>query len=275
MRLLLLAALLALGAMPASAQQNDAPRSAPRRVTIVEFGSGRPIENVELRLRTERSTKALGAWNTDAQGVVLVPAFPVGRYLLETRRIGFRPGGALVTLSATDSTPLTIRLDEAASQLATVITTGERVKAKLAEFYNRRAMSVNSPRNFITPEEIATRNPQMPSDMLKDRGGRAWNCRHGPTFIDGVLWTDGKTPAQREKDNYRSGRLAISLIDDIPIEQIEAIEIYTGASQLPPQFNVGAAVGVTGGRLSMSGGGAMSGSDAGRYAGCAIVVWLK
>ena len=59
-------------------------------------------------------------------------------------------------------------------------------------------------------------------------------------YLDGVQVDDerGAPPAPPIGQSTRGGRAAPpSVIDGIPVELLEAVEVYVGASEIPSQFN--------------------------------------
>lgn len=257
----LLAALSFAALTPVAPEAQEAPgdggaRPAERRLTVFDYRTELPLSGVEITMRARGDTVAPPVrWTTGFDGTVTLAATRSGEYTVEMRRLGHRPGLVTVRLAPNDSLPVHVKLEDAAIALATVVTTGERVPPKLLDFYTRRSMSIAPPSSFITPEEIARRRPQVASDMLRDRGPRAWACRNGPIFVDGVLLATHGDPGRGARASYNTGRIAASLLDDIAIEQIRAIEVYVGANQIPIEFNRSAGVG-----------GPM---------GCAVLVWLR
>ena len=258
--LLLPFALLAV-AVPAHAQLTvplDARmpgRMASARVlTVFDDASMMPLAGVQVTLRHVD----LGRTHTlvtGADGSVRIPRLPMGDYSLRLRKLGYGLNVYLIPLLPDDAEPMHASMYQIATQLATVVTTGERVPAKLLDFYTRKAMHPGSPRSFITSAEIQKRRPVALSDMLRDRGPRAYECREGPLWVNGMLFmaADAGSSRQMRKDgwNAAAGRIGGSLLDDFHLDEVEAIEVYWGASNIPAQFNAsGTAV-------------------------CAVVVWTR
>lgn len=247
------------------------PRGAARTLTVFDYVTELPLAGVEIGIRRKDAPQAFAnlAWTTAADGTITIPALPVGPYALEMRKLGYRPGLVFVNVATGDSAPVHVKLEDVSTRLATVVTTGQRVPAKLLEFYTRMSTSPQARTSFITPDEIKQRNPRVASDLLRDRGNRAWNCKDGALFVDGVYMRDfgvGQPRARsaaevgqmtaRQRANMETGSLATAFMDNIPVDHITAMEVYVGSSQIPAQFNV-------------------SHMFRNLPAGCAIVLWTK
>ena len=130
---------------------------------------------------------------------------------------------------------LTVVLDATATEIEGV-TVEELARRRqiLADFYDRSARGFG---HFVTREQIEKRNPMNLSDMMRmipgarlipmRNGGQAalrFNRAMGARDCPPQYWVDGVK--------------AFALnIDDIIPQDVEGIEIYEGASSVPPQFN--------------------------------------
>ena len=104
----------------------------------------------------------------------------------------------------------------------------------LSDFFDRSARGFG---HFITRDQIEKRNPMNLSDMLRMvPGARLIPNRMGGTstlrFARATMGRD--CPPQYWVDGVKAFALNI---DDIVPQDVEGIEIYAGASTVPPQFN--------------------------------------
>jgi hypothetical protein len=240
-----------------------AHRTAAVRGVVMDASSLQPImgATVEVVGTGLRTTIA-------SDGSFDLRRLPAGPVSLSARRLGFSPVSHDVDLihGETVSLPLgTFRLEELPVGLPPVIVEAERptTRRPLTEFWERRKAGGGA---FITREEFEKQgNPQKPTDVLrrmrgiKVRGnpnyggslpsGGGVDTRHyiiqtsrGPSRSFGA----GECPPLLFLDHISLGDAAQVSIDDIlPLVNIEAIEAYSSAATMPPQFNrTGSACGV-------------------------------
>src|SRR5262249_26101003 len=93
--------------------------------------------------------------------------------------------------------------------------------------------------HFVTREQIEARNPSNLSDLMRlIPGTRLTQSRVGGTstlrFNRATMGPGRDCPPQYWVDGIKSWALNI---DDIRPQDVEGIELYSGPSSLPPQFN--------------------------------------
>ena len=200
-------------------------------VAFVVDTVGKPIIGAEMQVV---GTSIRG--NTDDEGRVALVAVPVGKAVLRIRRIGF--GEIKVPISVTPGTMPEARytLKSTATELSRVVVRSTELKPdryartqKFDGFYRRRAAGLGT---FLTREMVDARAAQRPEDLLRlvtgiritYRGSTPLvnfaRCEKVNVYIDGLLSHDG----------YRDF-FALSPL------QIEAVEVYHGMAQVPPEFS--------------------------------------
>jgi hypothetical protein len=179
---------------------------------------------------------------TDEEGNFDIATGPVvwGTNVFTARRIGYIALTDAVWIDETTSNhPFTVRIQPLPFELPEVVVEGDRVVyafGRMREFWQRRKVR---PGTFITRWEIEERNPIVTSDLLRTvpglsvvrtgSGGTAVlssratrRCR--PTvYMDGIRLVTGQ---ELDIDTFTNPAW------------IEGIEIYTGAANIPVQFNV-------------------------------------
>ncbi len=139
-----------------------------------------------------------------------------------------------------------------ATPLAAVVTKAEALAIKLDEvgFTYRRTHSGAPASQFLTRLEIEKRAITDLSQLLRRMKGRSWGCGEGVLFVDGVLLA---TPIpEKEVDTVRylpmesRGKgpppvVAVPMpkanpLDQIAVNTVDAIEVYTGPSEIPLEF---------------------------------------
>jgi hypothetical protein len=178
---------------------------------------------------------------------------------LRVTRVGFAPYEITLARPAGDTT-IDVRMESsAAASLEAVVTTAARndVLARNG-FYDRlqRTMRGAGSGDFITPEELTSRNPSNVSDVLRGRRSISiartktrWPVVFGrggcvmEVLIDGMRMTGGET----RENGY-------GWVDDVVSgRELLAVEIYHSANSIPADISpLGSACGAvllwTGGR---------------------------
>ena len=252
--------LLPLGLLVALIQGAGAPLQAQTPgvlLGIVGDTTGKPLPETEIvALRARRVIK------TDSRGIFTLSLLP-GDETLIVRRIGSVPQTFDATMAAGDTTRIGVILAYAATgatALPDLVVEAEGVSygGKMMGFGERLSTGGVPRGNFFTRKDIEASGLTLTADLLTRAGLKVRDdqrperrmranrsiliCPRGTVsmrlvpriayFVDGIKMND-------EFD-----------INTIDISQIEAIEVYRSASQLPAQYNT------TG-------------------AGCIVLLWLR
>ena len=217
------AGLLASMAAPAEAQIGSL------RGIVRDF-SGRPLEEVVVLVDSlDRVAR------TDRTGRFYLDRLPKGEIALSLRRLGFEPRSVNVFVTAVGVNEVFVTMQPVRVVMPTVSAIEERRRQGIDEFHQRRQRGLGT---YITRAEILERNARVPSDMLRTVPGiRFVRARSGSgiRFVSSaiirrdclpMMWIDGTRAPEME-------------IDDIPVSDIEGIELYQGPSTTPMQFSPG------------------------------------
>lgn len=217
------------------AQQDSAsapPDAQPSLVTlvgqVVNATTGRPVDGAVVSM----VGSGFGAV-TDSAGAFRIPRTHAGPDTIEVRYIGYEPSRTPIQLPPDQTSRVTLLLSPTVVRVAdlTVEVRGSRRSAKLAGFIERRERGFGV---FFTPRDIRTRNPRLPSDLLRGIPGvTVGRIVHGkaPVYL-GRGAQRGCPPAVYLDGVYQSGLD----VDDIPPEDLGAVEVYKGAADTPPEF---------------------------------------
>ncbi len=186
--------------------------------------------------------------STNAKGQFRFAGVQAGSYDLSVRSVGYQPW--VVPLSLLDGRlyDSDVKLRRLANVLSEVLIEGRQVQVpyRYQEVYRRGAQGLGK---FITREEIERQNSpdtksllqQIPGVLVNDRGITFERCKgpgaasyspsgssrmHVQVYLDGVRMTRMEDP---ESDAEHVLRI-------VPPTAIQAIEVYTGVTQIPAEF---------------------------------------
>ena len=200
-------------------------------VAFVTDSAGKPVPGAEVQIV---GTSLRG--NTDDDGRVALLAVPTGKAVLRVRRLGFAELTIPISVTPGSMAEARYKLMPIPTDLNKVVVRAAGLKPdryartqKFDGFYRRRAEGLGS---FLTREMIDARQAQKSEDLLRMVTGirityrgstplvKFARCDNVNVYIDGI----------RSHDAYRD-YFALSPLD------IEAVEIYHGMAQVPPEFS--------------------------------------
>jgi Carboxypeptidase regulatory-like domain/TonB-dependent Receptor Plug Domain len=196
----------------------------------IRDSAGAPIPSVEVVL-----LQRPGAVYTDSLGTFRFTEVPSGKRALHFRRLGFEPKSLDADISQGQTLALSVVLDPFATEIeGMTVEEATRRRQLLSDFYDRKSRGFG---HFITRDDIDKRNPMNLSDMMRMVPGAKLVPMQGTTqaalrFNRAQIGRD--CPPQYWVDGVKAFNLNI---DDIVPQDVEGIEIYPGASTVPPQFN--------------------------------------
>ena len=175
---------------------------------------------------------------TRDDGTFTLAGLPSGTHEAVVRKIGFAKLSEIVHLTAATPGTLNVVLDQA-TVLATIHVMGvmETGLTKIG-FMQRKQHGMGS---YITPEQIAERNPNQTTDLLRSMNGmRVLNAANGRYLVSNS--TVGSTTEgcitvfidHARFDQYQPG----DVDDAIPTGDLGAIEYYSTPATVPPEFAV-------------------------------------
>ena len=228
---------------------NPSARVLRGRITTPE---GEPISYANVQLNGGRRVVS------DDSGRFTVPFMP-GRASLLARRIGFEPEE--LKLEAMPDTAVRMHMRAVARMLAGQVVTGKAPFARLdlGGFYKRMNEVERGARvgYFVTPEDLALRNPQNVTDAVEQFPGiRLSPIDDGKAGSDGFNHADGVTLARKFRIEDNSGCPLTVYLDRVRIQPtmvgakpkdeeintlvqphaVAGIEVYPRAVGAPPEF---------------------------------------
>lgn len=220
--------ILFLGFTRVEAQDEAAePPSATLAGRVVSAMTGKGLPNASVRVDAEGRAVV-----TDSKGRFRIAGLRPGPTSIAVARLGVAKQSIEVELKPRTVTKVVLLASETAIQLEDINVTVESnsESGKLAGFWRRSREETGV---FLTPEDIESTAFERPTDLLRgipglrvrtashgnatvQMGRRTQNCRPS-YYFDGV-------PAQ-------TGRM-----DDLNPEDLHAVEIYRGPSEVPLEF---------------------------------------
>jgi carboxypeptidase family protein/TonB-dependent receptor-like protein len=209
------------------------PDSARAQGTIVRGvvvdSAGKPVSEVALGIVALHH-----ATRTDEQGHFAFPALPKGDVEVSVRRIGYEPIIVRFVVSGGPADSIRVVLAELPQVMEAVsVSAAERHRLqRIEDFYWRRARGIGT---YFTREEMLSRRASVPSDVLRTAKGIRFVRTAGGGGIRFSSATNMRTPCAPMI--WIDGQRAPGMeIDEIPLNDIEGIELYNGASTTPPEF---------------------------------------
>lgn len=215
--------------------------------TAIEDSTRRPLAGVEVILEgTKKQT------TTDGAGRFLLNDLPTGNKVVFFRSVGYRPQRIRVVLNKTDTTRVEAVLVSDRVRLEPIVVTGtpDRPRGIGREaFEERRRLGFGK---FMDTTELRHRGYARMSDVLaslgvhmiqhqEDRGGslvmRAASTRRlgqVPCWMGVIL--DGVTLYKAVSTGTVSNFPPPDFRKDFSVDNIEAIEVYRSASEVPMEF---------------------------------------
>jgi len=224
--------LLCLTASSGAAQQLMLGTGGVRGVVRDSAGFG--IADAEVTLRGS----ALRI-QTDQEGRFELAKVPAGPLTVRVRRLGFRPDTVDIMVMAGKIVPFEVVMGRHLVTIAPMVVRGRtELTGWRAGFYSRKQLGTG---RFFTREEIEQRNPGMLSDMFRSvPGARVVSSRadmipnrvrfRGANCAP-LVWLDGSPLGAGEFD-----------LDALSPASIEAMEVYSGSGNAPPQYRVNSAI---------------------------------
>jgi hypothetical protein len=202
-------------------------QSGPSLAGTVRDTTGAPIPMAQLLTSGIRVT-------SDSGGRFAFGVLPTGAATLMVRRIGFEPREMAIDLVGGRTDSLFIVLTMLPRELPEITTeTDALARIRLSHFYRHKQSGQGY---FFDRKQIDERKVVRMSDLLRRLPGiRVGTDRNGRQIM-----RMGRSAGGRDcpPDFWVDGvRAAFMNVDDVPLIDVEALEVYKGPSGLPPELN--------------------------------------
>lgn len=193
----------------------------------------------------EARVRVLGtdlATTTRADGAFDVTRVPAGKHQLQVLMVGYTPGGMAIEIVAGDTLKINLVLEPLPLETVTV-TADPNYFVGMAGFEERKARGSG---RYFTREEIKVMQPRQVTDVLRRVPGMQIETVLGglsggsPTARTGRNISGANSPCVMAY--YVNGSplplpADISINNFVAADDVAAMEVYTGSSQIPPEFN--------------------------------------
>lgn len=205
-------------------------------VTVTSQESGRPV----MGARVSVVGTSIAA-PTDAAGKLRVAGVPSGVLTVEVRRLGYATRLKLVRLEPGQTAPVDFMLEVEAIPVAAIEVEARRRDRDWGAEYLERSGFDRRRRTgagqFLTRADIEKRRPMFLSDALRQIAG----IRFQPQRVRGGSYvTMSRTGTRFCPVQYFVDGTLIGPgynIDEIRADDVQGVEVYRGASEVPPEFN--------------------------------------
>ena len=218
----------ARGMVQAQATPQGATAAAPtaKLIGIITDTSGAPLARAEIWLLSVAELRTL----SNDSGAFELGGLPAGPVTFAIRRLGFESATFSATLKAGKIHRATFPLTPSAQALAEV-RVQDTTSAWLSLFEARRGSHRGT---FIVRKDFEDKHVRIASDLLRlVPGVQVQQTRFGTQ----VVMTRGAGARRCIPQLYVHTTPYSGNFDDFTPEDIEAVEVYVGISEIPPDLN--------------------------------------
>jgi len=166
-----------------------------------------------------------------SQGRFVLTKVPAGRHRVEIRAVGYRPHVLEVALVDGQILERQFPMFFTGDKLPdlTVESRNSRLLPRFNDFERRRQQGLGF---YITRDEIKAKGYMNMGDALRTVQGVRVDCGVVECSVHMVRSTAGCFPTY-----YVDGHLARSFAESTPITDVQGIEVYRGAAEMPGEFS--------------------------------------
>lgn len=173
---------------------------------------------------------------TGDSGDFRIAGLPPGTNVFNVRRLGFEPASFTALLKPGKTHRATLKLSATAHELPTVAVADTAIKSHWLDQFDRRRGT--NPGVFFTRADIERKNARMGTDIVRNVPGiRLVPVRGGSG--NKVTMTRGAGARACYPQMFYHNTPYSGELDDFIAEDIEAIEVYVGVSEIPPELDKG------------------------------------
>jgi hypothetical protein len=165
-----------------------------------------------------------------SQGRFVLFHLATGHHLLELRAIGYRPQAVDLAFAEGEVLERKFPMVFTGDRLTDIVVEARNSKllTRFTDFERRRQTGLGT---YITRDEIKARGYMSMGDALRTVTGVRVNCGVVDCSVHMTRSTAGCYPIY-----YVDGQLARSFAASTPINDVQGVEVYRGAGELPGEF---------------------------------------
>lgn len=234
----LVAAFAVNGASALRAQQPPTPLDTTHHDSLPAILVGRVTDSTGAGLMGAEITlfhSAMVHAVTGDSGDFRVTGVPAGTSVFNVRRIGYEAASFTAVLKSGKTHRATFKLTASAHNLPTVAVSDTAIPTHWLDQFDRRKSGSRG--TFITRAEIERKGARSGVDIVRTVPG----VRVVPTRGGGsqILMSRGAGANRCIPTTFVHNQPYGGTLDDFTAEDIEALEVYVGISEIPPEFDKG------------------------------------
>jgi hypothetical protein len=224
-----LAVLVASLVLTGEVRAQDTAVVAPATLigTVVDTGHA-PLAGAEISVLGAPSLRTL----TSDSGTFRLGGLPVGSVVFSVRRLGFEPATFTAQLKAGRTHRATLTLNPSAQRLPVVSVADTLHKSHWLDVFDARRSSQRG--TFLTRSDIERRNSRNGTDLVRTIPGV--RVTTGPQGNSDVSMTRAAGSAKCTPQLFVHGVPYSGTMDDFAADDIEALEVYVGISEIPAEL---------------------------------------
>ena len=233
---------LSAGEVARASLRVDSLRTGRVRGRVVDTGTGSPVERAVVRV-SRTGVEGL----TDHDGRFTLGDAPPGPQLIEIEHLTYGDHADSVRIVGDSTVTVTLAITPAAIGLQPLTVTAERRPRTpgLAGFFERMEGGGGY---FMTAEQIARRQPQRLSEVLRAVPGLSVTCGNASILGSGCIMQFDRARTMDVRGREREcpvqyfldgSRVSVEILEAIAPGQIAGLEVYSGLADVPPRFQRG------------------------------------
>lgn len=227
---------LAAGLISAHISGAEAEGQGVLRGQVLDDATDMPISGVQIELLSSAG-RSVQSTLSNEDGRFRFGHLSSSAYQLRATRIGYQGvTGSRIGMFSGDTLEVELRMSMTVILMAPVEVVAGRprhINPRLAAYFDRKERAIGG--TFISREEIQIQSPRHIGHVLVNnglalRGGRLVLRRNLARGCEVVVYIDGNAVSG-------PGRSAMDALELVHPSDVEGVEIYRGASSLPPEFS--------------------------------------
>lgn len=231
-------AAFAVSGVALRAQQPPTPADTTHRDSLpailvgrVTDSTGAGLMGAEITLLHSTTVRAV----TGDSGDFRVIGIPAGTNVFNVRRIGYEAASFTAVLKSGKTHRATFKLTASAHALPTVAVSDTALQTHWLDQFDRRKSGSRG--TFFTRAEIEKKGARSGVDIVRTVPGvRVVPVRGGGNAI---VMSRGAGANRCVPTTFVHNQPYGGTLDDFTAEDIEALEVYVGISEIPPEFDKG------------------------------------